>query len=135
MEGSVELPSPNPGFRIPRKIEVQYLVAEYRSFFDKAKSEITDEEVQTYYDKNKDPYYIKVDTTIFDKPAEQKPAGEADASAKQDEAKPPAATEGAAKAGSDAKSGEIKQAPPAVGSEKSTGKSAATEPRSMCSER
>ncbi len=94
----VELPSPTPGFRIPRKIEVQYVRADYNKILDKLKSEVTDEEVQAFYDKNKDPSYIKLDTDLFnsEKMPQSKPQTEADGNETQGDAKQPAtAVEGA----------------------------------------
>ncbi|MEX2315773.1 MAG: hypothetical protein WD669_01385 [Pirellulales bacterium] len=76
-----ELPSPVPGFRIPRKVELQYVRADFEKLLAKLKGDISDDEVQQHYDKNKDPYYIKLDTALFDKEpdkkeTETKPAGE-----------------------------------------------------------
>jgi hypothetical protein len=77
-----ELPSRHPGFKIPRKIEVQYVRADFEKMLTKLKGDVTDEEVQKYYDDNKDPMFIKTATDLIDKPAE-KGAAE-DAGAKQE---------------------------------------------------
>jgi hypothetical protein len=56
-----ELPnpvSPEPGFRIPHKIEVQYFMADIAKFSDPAA--ITDEEIQSAYEKNRD-YFDKLE--------------------------------------------------------------------------
>ncbi len=59
---NTELPSPTPGFKIPRMIDVQYLEANYDSFLAKAEAKITDEEIKKYYEAHKDPMFIKADT-------------------------------------------------------------------------
>jgi hypothetical protein len=69
---NTELPSPTPGFKIPRKIELQYVRADFNQMLEKIKAEITEEEIQKYYDDNKDPYFVKPDTSLIDeKPAEK----------------------------------------------------------------
>jgi hypothetical protein len=64
--GQVEFPSPVPGFRIPRKIDVQFIQAEYDQFLAKVENEITEEEIAKFYDDNKDPLFIKAETGLFD---------------------------------------------------------------------
>jgi hypothetical protein len=56
-----KLPNPvsaEPGFRIPHKIEVQYFKADIAKFSDPAA--ITDEEIQSAYEKNRD-YFDKLE--------------------------------------------------------------------------
>jgi hypothetical protein len=67
--GQMELPSPIPGFRIPRKIDVQYIQAEYDPFLANVENEITEEEITKYYEENKDPLFVKADTGLFDSPS------------------------------------------------------------------
>jgi hypothetical protein len=68
--GQMELPSARPGFRIPRKIDVQYIQANYDQYVSKAEGEITDEEIEKYYEENKDPLFIKADTELIEESTE-----------------------------------------------------------------
>ncbi len=52
--GNTEMPSATPGFRIPRKIDLQFIEANYEEFLAKAEAKITDEEVAKYYEDHKD---------------------------------------------------------------------------------
>ena len=67
-----------PGFKIPRKIDVQFINANYDSFLAKAEEKITDEEIAKYYEDNKD-LFVKADTGLLedtgDKKDATKPAG------------------------------------------------------------
>lgn len=50
-------PSPDsaePGFRVPQKVELEYFVANVDEFASPEK--VTDEEIQTYYEKNREQY-------------------------------------------------------------------------------
>lgn len=49
----VQLTPPAPGFRVPRKIRVQYLRANFNEFVDRFAAEVTDEEIAEYYEENK----------------------------------------------------------------------------------
>jgi hypothetical protein len=52
-----------PGFKIPRKVNVQYLVAEMETFLQNEKNKITDEQVEAEYDKmveSEDPMVVEV---------------------------------------------------------------------------
>lgn len=62
----VEMPSPIPGFAIPRKVELQFLRADFDQFLAKVENEVSDEEIEKFYEDNKDPYFIKVDTGLLD---------------------------------------------------------------------
>jgi hypothetical protein len=82
-----KLPNPNspePGFRIPQKIDVQYLKADVVKFSDPAT--ITEEEIQKTYEKNK-AYFDQ-----FEKTPTALPGPEAKAPAEKNEA-PPAGAE------------------------------------------
>jgi hypothetical protein len=74
-----ELPSPDPGFRVPRKIDVQFVRADFNKLLEKIKGEITEEDIQKYYNENKDPYFIKAGTELIDKPKAEADAGQGDA--------------------------------------------------------
>jgi hypothetical protein len=64
--GDQEFPSQWPGFMIPRKIELQYIRADYGQFLAKAEKQVTDEEIQKYYDEHKDPMFIRADSGFSD---------------------------------------------------------------------
>lgn len=49
----VQLTPPAPGFRVPRKIRVQYLRANFNEFVDRFAAEVTDEQIAEYYEENK----------------------------------------------------------------------------------
>lgn len=63
--GQTEIASSRPGFRIPRKIGVQYLQANFADAVTKTEAEITDEEIAKYYEENKD-LFIQADTGLLD---------------------------------------------------------------------
>jgi len=73
----VELPMAVTGFRIPRKIDVQYLQANFVDMVNKAEGEITDEEITKYYDENKE-LFIKADTGLLDDTTESQDAAKTD---------------------------------------------------------
>lgn len=61
---NIELPSPNPGFAEPRKVAVQYLMADYNQFLTKVEDEVTDAEIKKFYEDNKDPYFIRDESVL-----------------------------------------------------------------------
>lgn len=67
--GNVELPSSAPGFAVPRKIDLQYIEAKYEDLLAKVEEEVTEEEIQKYYDDNKDLLFIKADTGLIEEDA------------------------------------------------------------------
>ena len=58
-------PRRGAGFRIPRKIDVQFIQANFVDMVTKAEAEVTDEEIAKYYDENKEQF-IKADTGLFE---------------------------------------------------------------------
>lgn len=73
-----ELPSPNPGFRTPRMVEVQYLQANVEDMVNKAEADVTEEEIAKYYEENKDQF-IEADTGLLDDVLEASPPAEGSA--------------------------------------------------------
>ena len=75
-EGKYRLKDPTgqrPGFRIPRKVNVQYLMFDYDAALKSEQSKITDEQIQAQYDKMvkfRDPMVIE--TSITDDPSDFK---------------------------------------------------------------
>ncbi len=49
--------SPDPGFKVPRKVQVEYFKIERSPFIEAAKEGVTDEEIKEYYEKNKTPMF------------------------------------------------------------------------------
>jgi hypothetical protein len=60
----IELPSPNPAFKIPQKVAVQFLKADYNEFLAKVEEEVTDKEIEKFYGDNKDPNFIRADSLL-----------------------------------------------------------------------
>jgi hypothetical protein len=118
--GNTEMPSATPGFRIPRKIDVQFIEASYDDFLTKAEAKITDEEVSKYYEEHKD-LFPKLNTGSLEEAAPKKDAPKTDAAAKPadaDKDKKPAEP-----AEKKTDSAEKKESPPAPKDGKSDAKS------------
>lgn len=60
----VELPSPEPGFAIPRKVATQFLMADFNQFLAKVEDEVTDAEIEKFYEDNKDPHFLKSESLL-----------------------------------------------------------------------
>ena len=92
--GTTELPSATPGFRIPRKIDLAFIEANYDSYHTKAEEKVTDEEIAKYYEDHKDPMFIKADTGLMEDKGETKDdaatAPPAEGKAAEQPATPPA---------------------------------------------
>ena len=71
--------SPEPGFSVPRQVAVEFLAADMSVFLEQAKSEITDQQVAEYYQKNKEdfkrPEPFVPESTPSDDPDDSPPAG------------------------------------------------------------
>ena len=53
-EGKYDLKDPTgeqPGFKLPRRVKMQYFVGSYQDFLDKATADLSDEEIQAKYDE------------------------------------------------------------------------------------
>ncbi len=130
----IELPSPTPGFRIPRKIDLQVIQANYDEFLTKAEAKVTDEEVAKYYDEHKD-LFVKADTGLMEDKGPPKDGAKTTAPAPKDGAnatKPadtqkkttePETKKAAEPAGKEIKSSEKKETAPASKEGKSDPKS------------
>ncbi|NUQ62547.1 MAG: hypothetical protein HUU20_08665 [Pirellulales bacterium] len=75
--------NPEPGFRTPRKIAIEYVKADFDQMLKTVEPEITDEEVRKYYEEHKENYKREELPAIepktapkpeVDKPAETEPA-------------------------------------------------------------
>jgi hypothetical protein len=68
-----ELPSPKPGFKVPRHLRFQYLEGKYDEVLQQLMSTVTDEEIAKFYEDNKD-LFIRADADPS--PAEPAPGAE-----------------------------------------------------------
>ena len=94
---NTELPSPTPGFAIPRKVEIQYIKADYYDLFTQLADQITSEEIKEYYDENRE-LFIRADSGLepeVDPSSVPEPSSESEATPSAEEKKeqtsPPAA--------------------------------------------
>jgi hypothetical protein len=60
---NTELPSARPAFAIPRKVDIRYVRADYNQLLSKLEGEVTDKEIQDYYDANKQ-FFIRADSGL-----------------------------------------------------------------------
>ena len=70
--GSLELPAASPGFRVPRKIDVQFIEASYDEYLAKAEAKVTDEEIAKFYEENK-ALFPKMSAGLKDDAAKETP--------------------------------------------------------------
>ena len=75
--------SPEPGFKQPKRAAFQYFKADFAKFQDQFKAQVTEEEIQEYYEKNKAQF--RVMDLPADKDAEKSEQAAADGA---DESKP-----------------------------------------------
>lgn len=128
-----ELPdpsSPEPGFKQPRRIQVEYLMANFDRFLEG--TQISEEQVRQYYEENKEKYRLPDNSPAEGNPsdADKKPTGEAtndSAGAATDTEKPGAASKETSETpAADTPQAEPKKAPESTNppAEGETGKSA-----------
>lgn len=72
MVGGVQMPSPDPGFKQPPRVQLQYLEANYLAYLDLAKQQVTDAEIAKYYEDNKRQFEK---LNLLDAPGEKAPGG------------------------------------------------------------
>lgn len=90
--------SPEPGFREPQKVALEYLKADT----EKLMAAVTEDEIKERYEKNKDSYDELEKSLAPPKPGETKPSAE----------KPVTETPGAAKPADEKPAAEVKKKPP-----------------------
>ena len=56
----IELPSPNPGFREPRRVKLNYLLGDVTVWTQEMLSNVTNEEIADYYERNKRTQFVKL---------------------------------------------------------------------------
>lgn len=61
IDPSTELPVSTPGFMVPQKIRFQYLEANYDAVLQEMMAKVTDQEIATFYEENKD-LFIRADS-------------------------------------------------------------------------
>jgi hypothetical protein len=103
--------STTPGFREPARVKYDALVATPDLFVAEAEKEVTDEQIATFYEENKESLFKKVE------PAEEKPADDGPADAKQADEQPVDEPAGDKPSATDEKPGDEKPATPATGGE------------------
>jgi hypothetical protein len=81
MIGGIEMRSPRPGFAAPRRIELQFVRADYEKFLEQASAAVTDEEIEKFYEQNKDPLFIRADRVLPDELLDEASGSDAPASA------------------------------------------------------
>ena len=119
--GTTELPSAIPGFKIPRKVDLQIIQANYDEFLAKAEAKVTDAEVSKYYDEHK-KLFEKADMGLMEDKGPKKDGKKSETPATKDGAKSetkPGKTQDAekkkadkdSKKGAEPKTGESKTAP------------------------
>jgi hypothetical protein len=69
------LPSADPGFKVPRKVKLNYLVGDINAWSEKYRDSIADAEIADYYERNKRTQFIKSegDDSEFDEELFQTP--------------------------------------------------------------
>ncbi len=92
------LPSPDPGFREPRRVRLQYLLGDLNDWTQKFLDKVTEEEIADYYDRNKRSQFVEMDSdsdseaeaseTTEEEPASEKESE--DASEEKSESEEPA---------------------------------------------
>ncbi len=96
MVAGVRLDSPDPGFREPPRVRLQYLQGNLDSWTEKLLDTVTDEEIADYYERNKRTQFVESDAgaSLFsnDTPIEEEPATEPE-SAEPESAEEPATEE------------------------------------------
>ena len=87
--GGIELPSPNPGFREPRRVKLNYLLGDVTEWTQEMLSSVTDEEIADYYERNKRTQFAKLasdtETSVTEEAASEQNEGE-EASAEGEDA-------------------------------------------------
>ncbi|MDZ4658776.1 MAG: hypothetical protein SH868_14465 [Bythopirellula sp.] len=78
-----QLPSADPGFKVPRKVKLNYLLGDVNAWSEKYRDSITEEEIADYYERNKRTQFVKTDGStpafdegLFDTDSTEDPAGE-----------------------------------------------------------
>jgi len=85
-----DLPDPRskaPGFREPRRVKYEYLVANRAAFEAEAAKQVTDAQIAEFYEKNKETMF-RAKTPEKEPAAEEKPAGEKPTEKKPADEKP-----------------------------------------------
>ncbi len=79
--GTTELPSPTPGFKVPRKIDLQFVQAGYDDFLAKAEEKVTDADIAKYYDEHK-KLFEKADMGLIEDTGQKPDVKKSDAATK-----------------------------------------------------
>ena len=81
-----ELPSPDPGFKVPRRVKLNYLLGDVNAWSEKYRDSVTEEEIADYYERNKRTQFVKsgssaaaFDEGLFDAETKEAPGEPASA--------------------------------------------------------
>lgn len=55
------LPSADPGFKVPRRVKLSYLLGDVNAWSEKYRDSVTEEEIADYYERNKRTQFVKTD--------------------------------------------------------------------------
>ena len=116
-----QLPSPDPGFRQPRRVRLQYLLGDINVWTDNLLGTITEKEIADYYERNKRTQFVRSNTTTTEASPEQTPEQGGDS----DNAKPEEPAE---------KEADKKEAAPDVKPQKPTEKNGGEESKAQDAE-
>jgi len=79
--GGAQMNSPDPGFRVPRKVRVQFLQGDVNVWIEKMLDQVTDEEIADYYERNKRTQFVDVD--LFSTDSSEEEASETEESSEE----------------------------------------------------
>ncbi len=60
---NTRLPSPDPGFREPRRVKIQYLLGNVNDWTQKMSDTVTEAEISDYYERNKRIQFVQTSTS------------------------------------------------------------------------
>ena len=89
--GGVPMPSPKPGFRIPRKVKLKYLLGDVTAWTQELLASVTDEEIADYYERNKRTQFVKLASeteAVSDEAAEENTEEGSDDTSNNDSSEP-----------------------------------------------
>lgn len=79
-----QLPAPDPGFMVPRRVKLNYILGDVNAWRDKYRDSITDEEIADYYERNKRSLFSTKGSTKFDESLFQDDSTEQDPNASEE---------------------------------------------------
>jgi len=85
--GGAIMPSPEPGFRIPRKVKLIYLLGDVTAWTQELLPTVTDEEIADYYERNKRSQFVKMasETVAVEAEDEESPSSDTEEESADDQ--------------------------------------------------